>query len=205
MKKIWISLLALLAVEKTHAQSFEAQQLLLDWQKLTEERQILTDLKDGYEILYKGYHAIRDVCRGSFDLHKAFLDGLLTVSPSVRAYSRVADIISLAERQNSLYNQTWPGFRQSKWLRAWELDLLGRQYSRLLAEATGILKTLTQVLTNDAWRASDAERLAAIDQLYDEAKRRYSGQVQLTNQASMLIAARNNAQAELGGLQGLFQ
>ena len=33
--------------------------------------------------------------QGNFNLHKAFLDGLMMVSPAVKKYKRVADIITL--------------------------------------------------------------------------------------------------------------
>ena len=36
----------------------------------------LKDMKEGYEIVSKGYSTIRDISKGSFNLHEAFLDGL---------------------------------------------------------------------------------------------------------------------------------
>ncbi len=76
------------------AQSYEAEQLLLDWTKLAQMKGILKDMKEGYEVVAKGYSTIRDISKGSFNLHEAFLDGLWLVSPTVRNYWKIPQIIN---------------------------------------------------------------------------------------------------------------
>ena len=61
---------------RASAQSAEIQQLLLNVEKLTQFKQILSDMKKGYQILEGGYNTIKDISEGNFSLHKAFLDGL---------------------------------------------------------------------------------------------------------------------------------
>ena len=78
-------------------QSHEAQQLLLDWEKLTQFKKILQDMYDGYKIIHKGYTTIRDISTGNFNLHKGFLDALMEISPVVKRYKRITDIISTFE------------------------------------------------------------------------------------------------------------
>lgn len=75
-------------------QSQEAQQLLLNWEKLTQLKKILNDMYKGYEIVSQGYNTIKNLSQGNFNLHKIFLDGLMQVSPAVKKYKRVADIIA---------------------------------------------------------------------------------------------------------------
>ena len=82
-KSVW-TLFVFLLPFLCKAQSYEAQQLLLDVQKLSQLKQMLADLKKGYEVLYEGYTNIKNISKGSFDLHQAFLDGLLEVSPAVK-------------------------------------------------------------------------------------------------------------------------
>src|SRR5215204_4367678 len=79
---------------KARAQTAEAEQLLLNWEKLIQFKAILENMYDGYTILEQGYDAVRDLTEGNFSLHRNFLDGLLKVSPTVRNYRRVADIIT---------------------------------------------------------------------------------------------------------------
>ena len=50
-----------------------------------------------------------DIAKGNFNLHEIFLDGLLTVSPAVKNYSRVAEIIAyqtqIVKEYKSAYNR----------------------------------------------------------------------------------------------------
>src|SRR3954453_2688915 len=77
-----------------NGQSYETQQLLLDVQKLAQLKQILADMKTGYQIVSKGYTDIREISKGNFNLHQIFLNDLLQVSPVVKNYKKVADIVS---------------------------------------------------------------------------------------------------------------
>ena len=81
MKKIIIFLLVLNAgiSNKVSAQSQELEQLTLDIEKLAQFKQILSDLKKGYQIVSAGYSTIKDLSQGNFNLHKTFLDGLMLV------------------------------------------------------------------------------------------------------------------------------
>src|ERR1700744_5880927 len=81
---------------QSRAQSIaqDLQQLSLDYQKLAGLKSILKQMYTGYEVLDKGYNAVKDVSQGNFNMHEAFLDGLMIVSPTVRKYPRVQDIIN---------------------------------------------------------------------------------------------------------------
>src|SRR4051812_41409108 len=74
-------------------QSDEMQQLMLNIEKLAQFKQILSDMKKGYETVSKGYGMVKDLSQGNFNLHKAFLDGLMEASPAVKKYKKVAEII----------------------------------------------------------------------------------------------------------------
>jgi len=77
-----------------YTQSTEAQQLILNIEKLAQLKKILSNMKKGYEIVSSGYNGIKDISKGNFNLHDAFLNALLQVNPTVRKYKRVADIIT---------------------------------------------------------------------------------------------------------------
>ena len=80
MKIIVLVMLASIGY-RSSAQTVEAQQLLLNWEKLTQFKQILQDMYDGYQIIHKGYTTIKNISSGNYQLHKGFLDALLEVSP----------------------------------------------------------------------------------------------------------------------------
>ena len=102
IKKLVLSMIAglclLLSSYTSNAQSAEIQQLILDWQKLAQLRKILSNMYKGYEIVSKGYSAVKDISEGNFSLHETFLDKLLQVSPVIKEYKRVADIINCQQK-----------------------------------------------------------------------------------------------------------
>src|SRR5580692_2717144 len=113
MKKIFI-IAALFFCKNVHAQSYEVERLILDIQKLAQMKNILTDLYKGYEILNTGYNTIKNISEGNFNLHKAFLDGLLAVSPAVKNYQKALDIIDYESRIVSEYKSALSRFQQDK-------------------------------------------------------------------------------------------
>jgi phage gp36-like protein len=156
------------------AQSQEAQQLLLNVEKLTQLRQILDNLYKGYEILRTGYTAIKDISEGNFSIHKVFLDKLLEVSPVVKNYRRVADIINGQIRILKEGKAAFNRFRQNENFTESEIGYLGRVYNRLYSSSLKNLDELLIVVTAGQVRMSDDERLAAIDRIYNEVDRQLS-------------------------------
>ena len=77
MKKFAI-IFAFVSLNKvSYSQSAEAQQLLLNVEKLAQMKKILQQLYDGYKILHGGYTAIKNISEGNFSIHKVFLDPLI--------------------------------------------------------------------------------------------------------------------------------
>jgi hypothetical protein len=57
---------------KAKAQTQDVQQLILDIEKLTQFKAILSDMQTGYTILTQGYGAVKDISEGNFNLHSAY-------------------------------------------------------------------------------------------------------------------------------------
>lgn len=165
-RPLLLGLLALLLSGGLAAQGPEAQQLLLNVEKLAQLRQLLGDMKQGYEVLRSGYGVIRDVSEGNFSLHQGYLDGLLQVSPAVRHYRRVAEILRLQALLAREYRQAYDRFRRQGQFSPAELDYLAGVYGRLLRQSLESLEALTLVLTATPLRMTDAERLQAIDAIH---------------------------------------
>ena len=189
---------------KLHAQTFEMQELLLDIQKLAQEKQLLNDLYKGYEILSKGYGAIRDVTKGSFNLHKDFLDGLLAVSPAVKNYTRIADIISLQERILQEYTTSWSRFKKDSHFTPDELVFIGNVYSGLFSQTVKNLTDLTNMLTDGVYRASDAERLEQIDDLYRQMQGSQLFMSTFGNRTALLSLQRSADQNDYNTVKQLY-
>jgi hypothetical protein len=151
---------------QTRSQSFEVQQLILDWQKLSELKSILGELKSGYTILSTGYENIKSIAEGNFNLHNAFLSALLAVNPAVKNDKRVGDIIGFQASIVAEYQSAFNRFKQDKNFTPEELNYLGTVYSNLFNQSLDDITNLTSVLTANTLRMSDDERLHTIDGIY---------------------------------------
>jgi hypothetical protein len=151
---------------KAAAQAQEIEQLVLDIEKLAQFKQILSDLKKGYQIVSTGYSTIKDLSEGNFNLHKTFLDGLMVVSPAVRKYSKVADIINDQIMIVKEYKVAFGKYKQDGNFNDDEISYLGKVYNNLIDESLKDLDELTMVMTDSKMRMSDDERLQAIDRIH---------------------------------------
>jgi hypothetical protein len=152
--------------EKSNAQAQEIQQLILDIEKLTQLKGILSDMKTGYQIYQQGYGGISQLSKGNFDLHSVYLNGLLSINPTVKNYGRIAEILTQQASLLSEYKSSYKQFRQSGTFNANELIYMGDVYTQLAIQSLENLDELTNVLTAGHLRMSDDERLRAIDRIY---------------------------------------
>ena len=160
----------------TRAQSIaqDLTQLELDYQKLAGLKSILKQMYQGYELVYNGYNAVKGVSQGNFNMHQAFLNGLMVVSPTVRKYKRVVDIINNQAELISEYKFAYNSFKQDAHFNPDEISYMIDVYNNLISGSLNNLSALTLVMGDNKLRMSDAERIHAIDQIYS------TGQQQLT-------------------------
>lgn len=171
MKKLLIIgtvFILFLLPSKVTAQKQEIQQLILNIEKLAQFKHILKDMKKGYEILSGGYNTVKDLSEGNFSLHETFLDALMQVSPTVRNYKRIGDIVNYQVLLVKEYKSAFNRFRDSKNFNPEEIAYLERVYDNLVKQSLRNLDELTSVITANKMRMSDDERLVAIDKIYTD-------------------------------------
>ena len=144
----------------------DLQQLALDIQKLAGLKSVLNQMYQGYELVSKGYNAVKDISKGNYNLHEAFLDGLLVVSPAVRKYVRVQDIINDQAELVTEYKNAFTMFRRDKHITPDEIGYMMDVYNNLVTQSLSNLSMLAAVIGNNNFRMSDDERLRQIDRLY---------------------------------------
>ncbi len=196
--------IGLLQPQRAKAQEAEIQQLLLNVQKLDQLRQILSDMKQGYELISKGYGTIVSLSEGNFSLHETFLDGLLAVNPAVRDYKRVADIISCQKSILSEYKSAYNRFRRHGSFSPDELSYLSAVYGSLSQQSLRLLDELTLILTAGELRMSDGERMQAIDRIYARMQERLVFLRHFNRQATLLALQRNRELQEVQVLQKVY-
>lgn len=195
----------LLNQNQAKAQSEEVQQLLLNVEKLAQLRNILSDMKAGYDIIHHGYGTVQDISEGSFSLHDTFLKSLLEVSPTVRQYKRVADIIDSQRRIVSEYTGAYARFRRDGNFSLAEMEYLASVYASLSRQSLRHLDELTLLLTAGELRMSDEERLSAIDRIFAETRDKLDFLRHFNQQASLLALQRARERNEVEAIQDLYQ
>lgn len=192
MKSLLILLLltAQISSNVLYAQSTEAQQLLLNVEKLAQLKKILSNMKKGYEIVSTGYNTIKDISQGNFNLHDAFLNALLQVSPTVRQYKRVADIISCQSQIVKEYRSAFNRFKSTNLFNSSEITYMEDVYKNLFNKSLQNLDEFGMVLTAGKLRMSDDERIAAIDRIYKDISDKLVFLRSFNNEGSVLAVQR---------------
>jgi hypothetical protein len=189
---------------RSFAQSDEAQQLLLNVEKLAQLKQILSDLKKGYTIVSTGYDAIRNISAANFSLHKTFLDGLLEVSTTVRNYRKIGQIINFQLAITTESKRAFKRFKGEGNLNIDEIEYLGKVYNNLLSESLRNLDALTDVIRSDKLRMSDDERLSYIDSIYDDILEKLQFLRQFNNNTSILLLQRARERKDTRTLKSIY-
>ncbi|UKJ09227.1 TerB family tellurite resistance protein [Solitalea lacus] len=186
------------------AQQYEIEQLLLNVEKLSQFKQILEDMQKGYKVVSTGYNTIKDLSEGNFSLHKTFLDGLLEVSPTVKNYKRIAEIITMQRGLVREYKSAFNRFNASGSFTPGELNYMFHVYERLLDNIKNDLESLLMIVTAGKLRMSDDERLKAIDDLFLSLQEKVSFLRNFNNSSTLLSLARLKERRNLNAIQELY-
>lgn len=197
MKKIIVMIAINCLVIPVKAQSDEIQQLLLNIQKLSYFKKILQNMYEGYQILNKGYSAVKDISQGNFILHNTFLDALFEVSPAVKKYKRIADIINYQFKIVKEYKAAFNQFKNDQQFTVAELEYIGKVYQNLFQQSLQGLDELAMVITAKKLRMSDDERLQAIDKIYASIEDQYSFLKDFNGNTAILSLQRKSQRADL--------
>lgn len=180
------------------------EQLVLDYQKLSQLKSILQQMYDEYKIIDKGLSDVKDIVNGNFNLHEAFLDGLLAVSPAVRNYSRVADIISAEYTMVIEYQSGFGAFKSSGAFTPDEVTYIGKVYTALINRSVEYITQLTKLLTDNQLRMGDADRLSGIDRIYGGISRDLGFLRRMNSSNSLQQLQRVKEAADLNVLNSFF-
>ena len=186
------------------AQEHEVMQLVLNLEKLNQLRDILQKMYDGYQIVVEGYNKVKDITSGNFQLHEVFLDGLYLVSPEVKKYRRVVDIIDYQSRLVREYKDAFARFKASGAFTIDQIDYLATVYGRLFSDSLQSLDELLLVITARQLRMTDDERIKAIDRIADDMVKKYAFLKSFNNQQGLLALTKLKAKTESQTIKNLY-
>ena len=208
MKKLLITgivFIGLLFPSPITAQKQEIQQLILNIEKLAQFKQILKDMKKGYEILSGGYNTVKDLSEGNFNLHETFLDALMQVSPTVKNYRRIGDIVNYQVLLVKEYKSAFSRFRDSENFNAEEIAYFERVYDNLFKQSLRNLDELTSVITANKMRMSDDERLAAINKIYADMQDKLLFLRNFNNNTAVLALQRAKERNDTRAMRSIYK
>lgn len=207
MKKLLIiSLLCVPFVNpKGYAQGAEAQQLIINWEKLNQLRQILDNMYWGYKVLDKGYTTIKKISEGNYTLHQLFFDGLMAVNPAVRNYKRIPFIIDYQKLLLKEYQRAYNRFKQDPGFKPDELEYLANVYKFLFKASLQNIDELIMVITATKLRMTDDERMQAIDRIFFDMENKVVFLRTFNNSTQLLAIQRARSRNDVKTMQQLYR
>ena len=157
----------------------------------------LTVLRElGNTIVKKGTDTqaiIKTMTDQTAQLHEEWYASLLSVNSVVRDYRRVQTIWTYQSRILNLYTQNMTRLRQNPYLTPAQLQGMVKGYTVLLADNVGLLDDLTTILTPDAAKMTDAQRLKFINRISDKVVHQYELVAYFTKRNQAIAAQQTQA------------
>ncbi|QIL78338.1 hypothetical protein [Hymenobacter sp. HDW8] len=137
-------------------------------------------------------------------MHEEWYDGLLKINSVVRDYQRVQTIWSYQERILTLYAQNMIQLRQHPYLTPVQVQGMVKGYTVLMSENVALLDDLTTILTPDAAKMTDAQRLKFINRISDKVVHQYQLVSYFTARNQALAAQQTQAAKDRQVLKKLY-
>jgi hypothetical protein len=129
----------------------------------------------------------------------------LEVSPTVKKYKRVVDIVDYQLQLVKEYKTAFSRFQKGGWFRPDELDYISKVYGNLFSLSLKNLDDLLTVVTAKQLRMSDDERLKAIDKIFDDMQDKLVFLRSFNSSTSLLMGQRMKEARDVKGLQGYYK
>ena len=126
---------------------------------------MLNSMYDGYNTLTKGYGQITSLAKGNYDLHKGYLDGLAQVSPAVKRYKKIGNIITNQVELVNEFKNSYSEWQSAGLFNATDLLTMKAFGDGLVDKAGECLDELLMVVTPGILKMNDEERIGAIDRI----------------------------------------
>jgi hypothetical protein len=126
------------------------------------------------------------------------------VSPVVKNYKKVADIIACQLKIVSEYKRAYNRFKSDKNFSSKEMEYMGKVYSNLFNQSLKNVDALVTIVTAGTLRMSDNERLEAVDNLYDDMQDKFSFLRHFNNNTTVLAVQRAKEKNDVNTIQSIY-
>jgi hypothetical protein len=202
MKNVAVTILILFALKVSNAQTFD------EWfkQNKTQKKYLIEQIaafkiylgyvQKGHSIARKGLTTIGYIKKVDFNLHEHFFSSGKSVNPTIRNYSKVADIIAFQVKIIQTYKQTYKLAQSVNLYSPAEIDFIYRVFTNLIHNSSDDLNQLITVITPNELDMKDDERLKRIDAIYASIQDKYAFAKSFGDEAKVLAvqkAKENNS------------
>ncbi len=145
--------------------SFGYSQTLAEWtqQKKTQINYLIqqiaalqvftTYVEQGYKIASSGLNMIQDIKKGDLNLHSDYFSSLKNVNPTVKAYSKIAEIIAMQINIIKVCRQQKLNMNNSRQFNSDERSYAGKVLENVLNGCTEIIDQLIVTTTDGLLQA----------------------------------------------------
>lgn len=159
-------------------------------QQIAAFQMYLGHVQDGYSIAQKGISAISNIKKGDFNLHRNFFGSLKSINPTIRNFTKVADISAFQIAIIKIYKNTYKQVQASQLFNAGEVDYIFKVFTNLLSDCTNIIGEMINVTTDGELVMKDDERLNRIDALYSSMQDNYTFAQSFSGETKLLTVQR---------------
>jgi len=210
MKKMRLLFIVMLAVQIAAGQTYDEwfRQKKTQVKYLTEQIAALQVyagfVEKGYKIAKDGLDAIHAIKQGDFSLHNNYFSSLTNVSPAVKSYTKIADIVALQISIVQNCHRQKKYMKQSQQFSKNELLYAGKVLDNVLDGCAGIIDELTVLITDRLLQMKDDERARRIDKLYNRMKERAAFVQHFGNDNNILAVQRIKDQSDVEVAKELY-
>ncbi|WP_297337914.1 TerB family tellurite resistance protein [Algoriphagus sp.] len=183
------------------AQTAEVRQLLLNVEKLEQLREMLEGMKEKYRILESGFNQVKGITEGNFRLHEAFLNRLKQVSPEVKSYYKVAEIVHYQLRLIQAVSRIRAELNELGWDNWEEQEKVIQSFTAFSRAGMENMETLLLILADGQLQLDDGERIRSIDRIHDSMQELLTGLSRWNWSYRELLDLRKGKQADLTRLE----
>jgi hypothetical protein len=164
----------------------------------------IQDLEKGYKIVEGGINAMQSFKGGEFNLHSVFFSSLASINPSIQSMAEVAEVVSLQLSIMELFRGRLTTYQQSGHFSSGELSVISGVYNNLLSDCATDLELLTDLTTSGSYQMTDDQRMAGIEALDQDMRRKYVFAKSYTGKSDLLALQRQHQAGEIAAMRVLY-
>lgn len=164
-------------------------------------------LKEGYDIAKKGLNMVGEIKGRNFRDHQDHFGSLKIVKDDLGNNSRIHLILTRQAAIMNEFRELKNVCRNNENLTEEEVRYVDLVYSNLLRECERDIVTLQSMVTDDAYRMTDDERIESIEAIYHEMNSKYAFTRTFCSSTKTLIMQRSAEKLEIesaGELNGVL-